>query len=78
MIWIERRLRPVKWISKKTWESLKKKERVYLIHKYWNKLYSKQDFMDLLYFDDNSSYWYFLKRLNKKLWPDVEKFNKMV
>lgn len=76
MLWINEKLRPVDWITKKTWESLKKKEKVYLLYKYSKKSYSKNQYMDLLFFDDNSSYWRFIQRLNKKLSIDIEKINK--
>lgn len=76
MLGIDKKIRPVSWISKKTWDSLKKKERAYLVYKYGKRKYTKAQYMDLLYFDDNSSYWYFLKRLNNKLSGDIEKINK--
>lgn len=75
MLQIEKKLRPAYWISKETWDLLKKKEKAYLIYKYSRKKYTKKDFMDLLYFDDNSSYWRFLERVNEKLKPDIEKIN---
>ena len=78
MIGIEKKLRPVSWISKKTWDKLKKKQKLYLLKRYGGKRsYSKQDFMDILLLDDNSSYWRFLKRLGEVLKKDIEKINKI-
>lgn len=73
MLNINKRLRPVDWISLKTWGTLKKKEKAYLIYKYNKKRYSKKDYMDLLFLEDNSSYWRFIKRLNEKLKNDLLK-----
>lgn len=76
MLSIDKKLRPVSWISKKTWDTLKKKEKAYLVYKYGKRKYSKLEYMDLLFFDDNSSYWRFIQRVNVKLSSDIEKINK--
>lgn len=73
MLNINKRLRPIDWISLKTWKTLKKKEKAYLIYKYNKKKYSKKDYMDLLFLEDNCSYWRFIKRLNQKLKSDLLK-----
>lgn len=62
------------WISDSTWDSLKLKDKDYIIFIY-ERRYTRKQIMRKLYFEDRTWFYKFEKRVRAKIKTDVDKFN---